>query len=65
MDTMREIRAKFIGEDGSLGYRKGEVYRLVIDGNKIREPRPCPYSSVEAFLANWEPVEETPGGSDA
>jgi hypothetical protein len=58
-----EARYRFIGEDGSLGYRHGRIYRLVlavpghgwpieiIDGGQF-----CPYDSEEAFSRNWEPV---------
>lgn len=52
-----KVRARFIGTDGSLGYRNGEVYDLTMKGNRIVLPTPCPYSSVEAFLRNWQVVE--------
>lgn len=53
---MKEIYAKFIGTDGSLGYSTGVFYRLQISGNAIHSPTPCPYSSLETFLENWEPI---------
>lgn len=53
------VDATFIGKDGSMGYKKGERYRLVVNRKKIipvgtrGATRTCPYGSVEAFLANW------------
>lgn len=56
------IDATFVGKDGSMGYRKGERYRLAVRRKKIipvgrvttsRGARVCPYGSIEAFLANW------------
>lgn len=58
MDELR-IYAIFKGEDGSLGYKNGKTYELVIKGNQIIKPEKCPYRSVEAFLRNWEPVMDT------
>lgn len=58
--------ARFIGEDGSMGYRKGQEYELRLvspgtigvlavqrtsDGGGL-----CPYGSEGAFLRNWEPL---------
>ena len=54
---MRTILARFIGQDGSLGYRNGENYLLTVRGNEIVKPIRCPYGSVEAFLRNWEVLE--------
>jgi hypothetical protein len=56
-------RARFVGTDGSLGYRYGETYTLVVrrdhpywsvtirreDGSGF-----CPYASEEAFERNWK-----------
>lgn len=54
---------RFIGEDGSLGYRKGKIYMLELRGRGMTElgviidaPVRCPYSSWEAFFENWERV---------
>lgn len=47
------ITARFVGKDGSLGYKHGQIYQLVIEGNRIIRPIPCPYESIEAFLNNW------------
>lgn len=84
---MKIYKAKFIGTDGSMGLRKGQVYPLKI----WEEPRgffgiggryiivswyakevimalsgevhgvmKCPYSNINAFLNNWEVVNERP-----
>jgi len=56
------VIARFIGTDGSLGYRTGQVYRLDVrraiftDKPSIRSPYACPYGSWAAFWANWELV---------
>lgn len=70
-------QARFIGEDGSLGYQKGRVYELVV----VEDSRPgrfitisrldgsgkCPYASLESFMRNWEPIKrsEPRQGSDS
>lgn len=55
------IRARFIGDDCSMGFRRGEKYDLVtsIEGPYItirnkETGKWCPYSSLEAFLSNWD-----------
>lgn len=67
------MRAKFIGTDGSLGYRYGQIYELEQQVNVawadlhnlhvgvsplvVRRKGGsgfCPYSSEQAFRANWE-----------
>lgn len=51
---------RFIGEDGSLGYRHGQDYSLSVriggekDDVEIILPIKCLYSSIESFLRNWE-----------
>ncbi len=55
--TRGPVRARFVGRDGSFGYRHGYMYDLMIDGNRIVRPTPCPYGSVEAFLRNWQPLD--------
>jgi hypothetical protein len=57
---------RFIGQDGSLGYRNGQVYRLYFkvagDGHIIAfsledaETHSCPYT-VAGFMENWELVK--------
>lgn len=64
------IRAKFIGEDGSMGYRKNRSYLLMtwnypkhflgmLFGDywfvvQGKGKAPCPYESFNAFQRNWE-----------
>lgn len=62
------IIAKFIGKDGSLGYKRGKFYPLLVSrlGWFERLIRPwtleiqridgtgyCPYSTEGTFLKNW------------
>lgn len=58
-----EIKAKFKGRDGSVGYRNGVNYRIIFaaDSQGIRlydSARPkdsvVMYSSLGAFLNNWQ-----------
>lgn len=57
------MKVKYIGMDGSMGYKTGETYivslktsgkyiLLCCEGHKI-----CPYSSLNALLKNWEEQE--------
>lgn len=48
------IIARFKGTDESLGYIYGISYELVIEGNVIVKPFPCPYESIATFLHNWQ-----------
>lgn len=57
---------KFIGEDGSLGYRKGLIYALrcrkdiefenPVVISRLDGTGYCPYSSIEAFNQNWRVI---------
>ncbi len=53
------ILAEFKGEDGSLGYKVGTVYRLKLFANSNRIERfegqlgRCEYASIYAFFQNW------------
>lgn len=59
---------RFIGEDGSMGLRKGKVYKCSIrtfgslfwvtwdDNDPINAT--CPYSSFKKLFENWEEVGE-------
>ena len=64
------MKAKFIGEDGSMGFLKGGVYEIetFIESQRLRKdgwlwvkvknsPLRCPYSRLETFLENWEVLE--------
>lgn len=50
---------KFIGDDNSLGYIKGKIYMLELQGRgmygkvEIILPKRCPYDSWNAFFENW------------
>nr|DAH62621.1 MAG TPA: hypothetical protein [Caudoviricetes sp.] len=53
--------ARFIGKDGSMGFKNGEIYKLKSKcvNNKIivktaNDKLFCPYESIESFLRNWE-----------
>lgn len=53
------IEAKFIGED-SLGYVKGNTYKLLLNGLTIvciDGSGRCPYGSLRALLKNWSDVK--------
>lgn len=56
-------QAKFIGVDGSLGLRKGNVYNISLVKQtkyplmiKIEGYGICPYSTIVDFLGNWEMI---------
>lgn len=65
-------KARFIGEDGSLGLRHGSVYTIWItdrkpyddkDGywveiDKFFYTQSCPYDTASSFFKNWKFVEE-------
>ncbi len=59
------VRARFIGLDGSINYRHGQTYDLIVEtddrgpGVTVRlkdGSGSCPYDNVFAFLKNWNPV---------
>ncbi len=66
---MTKIYAKFIGEDGSLGYKNGREYILEVEatsgfktGHTIEISREdgggfCPYKNIETFLENWTDIK--------
>lgn len=53
------MRVRFVGQDGSAGYRHGQVYDVAVRTDlrgarpRIVAPYPCPYGSWEAFWRNW------------
>lgn len=62
-----EIKAKFKGKDGSVGYRNGETYKLkfgmaddVIEIWQLISPsqgkNKVLYSSLKSFLNNWQVI---------
>lgn len=62
------VRAQFRGMDGSLGYIRHQVYELRTYGEQPGAPitisrldgsGKCPYASLEAFLANWTPLDDS------
>ena len=61
------IKARFIGEDGSMGLKKGRVYLIrlyTLNGHICVSWTPssehpnkvCPYSSLKTLCENWETV---------
>lgn len=61
------MKLRFIGNDGSMGLRTGEVYdiRISIDEKHLWVEwkvscygpfavKHCPYASVQLFAQNWE-----------
>lgn len=61
------MKAKFIGEDGSMGLRNGQIYDIRINKILYRFRRMpciwigknyCPYETEEALYSNWEIVDE-------
>jgi len=59
------MKAQFIGTDGSMGLKQGEVYdvkaiininypiMLEIKGNDGKSYNRCPYDSFQALFNNW------------
>lgn len=67
---MKIITARFIGEDGSLGFRNGVLYKLELDCNTeeygdvsvqsigvLNKNQGCIYDSVIKFLDNWTDIK--------
>lgn len=59
---------RFIGEDGSMGLRKGKIYECSVytaggyfwirwDNCGLNNPS-CPYKSFKKLFENWEEVGE-------
>ncbi|RHM40465.1 hypothetical protein DWZ70_03045 [Mediterraneibacter gnavus] len=61
------MRGKYIGRDGSMGFRTGQTYEISTELTKIYRDKKkvdvimlrsgklfCPYDSVESILENWE-----------
>lgn len=57
---MKRFKARFIGEDGSLGYKNGEIYNLQMIGMIIQRTDgkgTCTYESLSSFLKNWTDIQ--------
>lgn len=56
------MRLRFVGEDGSIGLKHGQVYDVKVNTAMgyifviWKESYYCPYSSLAALTANWEDV---------
>jgi len=62
------MKAKFIGQNGSMGFEKGEIYTIETEIGEIEGFRnkkialwvhtsnglKCPYDNLERMLENWE-----------
>lgn len=63
---MKTITAKFIGEDGSLGFRNGSKYRLQVSTSTegivvkstgvLNKGAVCVYVNVSRLLDNWTDI---------
>jgi hypothetical protein len=54
-----KISAKFIGLNGSLGYKTGQTYELYVAGKYIKRldnSGACLYDSISSFLINWTDI---------
>jgi len=62
---MKTVKARFKGNDGSLGFEKGKIYSLCVNqkvkgniqitsGKKLK----CDYNTIISFLSNWEVLSE-------
>lgn len=59
------MKAMFIGENGSMGFKNGKVYDIAVSINQHEERVTvfsntfptflCPYSNLNNFFNNWEP----------
>lgn len=51
------MQLRFIGQNGSMGLKFGQLYRLSVqpwqNGVRIIQPIACPYASEQAFWQNW------------
>lgn len=63
------MNLRYVGKDGSMGLKHGEIYSVRIDSLPSDEfihvswpvalfkTKQCPYDSPAAFAANWEKVK--------
>lgn len=51
------MRLRFIGLNGSMGLKFGQIYRLTVhpwhNGVRVTSPVICPYDSDASFWRNW------------
>jgi hypothetical protein len=52
-DSIMEVRAQFLGQDGNMGFSQYRYYTLKLSGNLILHPVEIRYETVEDFLKNW------------
>lgn len=70
MKEIKDMKAIFIGEDGSMGFKNGQTYRIRTECREnmiyVLEIHGlfCPYSNIEAFLRNWRLADYIPKKSD-
>ena len=59
------IKARFIGEDGSMGLKRGRVYLvliftmhgyIIVSWGDDNPSKVCPYSQLKTLCENWESV---------
>ena len=60
-DGLYDREMRFIGADGSLGFKHGKIYKVSIedDGKYVwiyTKDNRCPYSSMKKLRDNWEDV---------
>jgi hypothetical protein len=58
MKEVTSVRLRFIGQDGSMGLKFGEIYQASVETKRdgttqMTRPVICPYASDEAFARNW------------
>jgi hypothetical protein len=62
MKEVTSVRLRFIGQNGSMGLKFGQIYRLDLrnwkNGIRIVSPVVCPYDSDKAFWKNWAHPDE-------
>lgn len=65
MSNKKVVFAKFIGQNGSLGYEVNKAYELVFEiehpyfkiQDRLKKCKPCLYGTMAKFLENWKVVK--------